>query len=85
MKIYEFKHYSGACDWVYAPSKKEAKEFYSNLIGDTLEDMIIKQIPKKRWKDMTIINSENENENSNFNEWVKNNDSICDIIATTEF
>lgn len=85
MKIFEFKFTDNNTDWVYAPSKKKAKKFYKNTTANYfLKDCSIKRIPKKKWKDL-IIYDEYYNKNLTFKEWVKKNNYICDIIATTNF
>lgn len=55
MKIYEFE-YDGDKDWVYAPNKKEAIDFYKGHIGTTdLKGTNINIIPKNRWNQIFIL------------------------------
>ena len=56
MKIFEFKYSGGETDWVFAPTMKEAKEFYLKFTscGD-LGGCKIKIIPKKEWDNHYIL------------------------------
>lgn len=51
MRIYVFEHSGGEKDWVFAPTMKEAKEFYLGFTqcGD-LESTKVETVPKKEWK-----------------------------------
>jgi hypothetical protein len=56
MKIYEFKHSGNETDWVFAPSKKEAKKFYIAFTscGDLIETEV-KKVPKSKWSEMYLL------------------------------
>jgi hypothetical protein len=58
MKIFEFKFTTGEQDYVFAPDKKEAKEFYLNYTGcGSLRDYEVKEIPESEWSDYSIIDT----------------------------
>lgn len=111
MKIFEFKFDKNISDWIFAPTKKEAKKFYKNHAGiDNCNDYEIIKIPKNQWDSCYILdpnemepdlddldycidypNGHNDDDYVNglkiemsFSEYAKDN-SITDIIATTEF
>lgn len=58
MKIYEFQWNDGGKDWVFAPKKPEAKEFYISLKGLIEADLTeceVVIIPEKEWGEHFIL------------------------------
>lgn len=56
MKIYEFEHDSGDKDWIFAPNKKEAIDFYKGHTGiNDLKGTNITSIPKNNWIGIFIL------------------------------
>jgi len=51
LKIIEFNYNNGEVkDWVFAPTVKEAREFYANFTGSDLNDKTkVSIVPKKEW------------------------------------
>jgi hypothetical protein len=72
MKIYEFKWDGGSTDWVFAPTIKEAKDFYLKFTG--CGDLLmteVKSIPKSKWNEMYLLDpneSEPDEEDEDYNE-----------------
>lgn len=101
MKIYEFKYPGGETDWVFAPNKTEAKEFYLifTQCGD-LDDCTVKSVPKAKWDSHYILDTDcPQPPEGDYNEseyalgykiqqtfaQYANENTETDIIATTEF
>ena len=62
MKIYEFRWGKESKDWVLAPNKKEATEFYINFT--LCEDVVgcdVREVPKEKWSEYYLIDP-NESE-----------------------
>lgn len=57
MKIIEFNYNNGEVkDWVFAPTVKEAKEFYVSLTDSDLNDNTkVSILPKKEWNNHYIL------------------------------
>ena len=58
MKIFEYQFATGEEDYVFAPDRKEADEFYLNYIGcGSLQDYEAKEIPESEWLDYSITDT----------------------------
>jgi hypothetical protein len=56
MKIYVFKWSGGQEDWVFAPTMKDAKEFYLKFTGcGDLSSCEVQIVSKKEWKTHFIL------------------------------
>ena len=74
--------------WIYAKSLIDCIKTYLRVtgasIGDFSEDDDIAQIPKEKWHEYTVLNTDNEDElPMTFDSWVLLNDGFSDLIAVT--
>lgn len=75
MRIYVFKYFSNEADWVFAPTMKEAKEFYLKHTGcGDLEGCTVELVPKKEWNIHYILDI---NEAKVFDDEIDNEDDYC--------
>ena len=101
MKIYAFTFNGAQTDWVFAPNKKEAKEFYLGYTdcGD-LDDCKITSVPQSNWAKINIVDPDDREptigdyEKKEYDNGLKitetfedyaENNTVTNIIATTEF
>jgi len=71
MNIYEFSHPDGETDWVFAPNKKEAKDFYLIFTGCVDLTMTeVKILPKSKWNETYLLdpNEREPDEEEDYNE-----------------
>lgn len=56
MRIYKFEYETGEIDWIFAPNKKEAKEFYINKTGCAdLKGCKVSLVKKSEYKNNFIL------------------------------
>ena len=71
MRIYQFEYPRNERDWVFAPTMKEAKEFYISFTecGD-LNNVKVSVVPKKEWCNHYIldINESEPESDEDYNE-----------------
>ena len=62
MTIHKFKLPSGITDWVFAPNKNDAIQFYEDLTECDMDDVDIDEIPVKLWKSLFVYDSDGKKE-----------------------
>ena len=93
-KIYEIQ-INGEKEWVCADTAIEALKTYTSITDITLTDFEndddIVEIPKEKWSEMNILNTEEINEDGGygvemtFAEYMEKEAISADIIATTNY
>ena len=94
-KIYEIQ-INGEKEWICADTAIEALKFYCSLtdisISEFENDDDIVEVPKEKWSEMTIVDTEGEYDeetgwpvNKTFSEYMETEATSADIIATTNY
>ena len=94
-KIYEIQ-INGEKEWVCADTAIEALKAYSSITDITLTDFEndddIAEVPKEKWSEMTIVDTEGEYDEEKgfpiqmtFSEYMEKEATSADIIATTNY
>ena len=94
-KIYEIQ-INGEKEWVCADTAIEALKAYSSITDITLTDFEndddITEVPKEKWSEMNIVNTEGEYDEETglpvtktFAEYMEKESTSADIIATTNY